>query len=540
MKRFRSGWTLLCAAVAMLCLATVRTASAHPVSVMTGQAVVRSNEVAVTLEVMIEDFMLFYGLSPDMQNRISRADIQSSIDRHAQTLLKDFAIRDVDGVRLKGELVKRDAEEVPADGYDAGALMQRTVTYRFRYPMAKPPTHLTFQQTLGRDTTMIPASLELEVRQEGLSASDQASLSNQGNTETFEFSWDGKGERAGETPDEGWRRRRDEQKKARMGITSYGAIYGFVYITDHEVRAEILVPLATLETWVEVPRKNPEFLEVDEQAAARKSLEAFFCGKNKVKIDGIEVKPTMQRLDFYGVRFTDFASRPEASRLSAVTARAGVILSYSTKGPPSQVDMTWEYFNASAYAAQTVVYAYALTYQQAFTPFQPTFTWKSPAKRELPKIAAVSAGGGASLSDDGAKEVAGTLLRNIYRAFDYHAESDIYDALARSVQGDLLAELYLKIHDGLAMQEQGGAIASVQDVRVTASDNLQRGKEKSFSLRLTWTVEGTVEHWGHIHTRVNEYSADFTVQPVDDAWKITGMKVTDQKRVRYQVRLRSF
>ena len=55
-----------------------------------------------------------------------------------------------------------------------------------------------------------------------------------------------------------------------------------------------------------------------------------------------------------------------------------------------------------------------------------------------------------------------------------------------------------------------------------------------------WLVEGTVEHWGHVHTRVNRYAADLSVRPVAGAWKITGLDVTDQERVRYQVKLRTF
>ena len=514
-------------------------AAAHPISIMTGQAVVHTNEVTVALDVMVEDFMLFYGLDVDASNHLPAPVVRASIAKHGATILRAFTVRDEDGERLAGTLEKTEADDVPAEGYEAGSLMQKTVTYRLRYPLAKPPGHLTFLQTIGSQDAMVPGTLELEVKQDGVAVSDIANLSNQGNAETFEFGWNGQGQLPGESPDDAWRRRREERKQARMGITSYDAVYGFVYITDHEVRTEILIPLATLETWIPVPRKDPAFLEVAEQAAARTNLESFFCGKNIVKIDGIAVKPKVERLDFYGVRFTDFAARPEPARLSAVTARAGVILSYSTKGPPSEVEMTWDYFNAASFAAKTVVYAYAQTIQQAFTAYQPTFDWKSPARRELPKIEALQARGG-TVTDAEAGEVAGTLVRNIYRAFDYHVEGDIYDALARSVDGDLLAELYLKIHEGLAMQEQGGAIASVQEVKVTAVDQVRRGREGAFSLRLTWTVEGTVEHWGHIHTRVNEYAADFTVRPVDAAWKITAMDVKDQKRLRYQVRLRAF
>ena len=40
---------------------------------------------------------------------------------------------------------------------------------------------------------------------------------------------------------------------------------------------------------------------------------------------------------------------------------------------------------------------------------------------------------------------AATLLQNIYRSYDYRDKSDVYDALAYSVTGDLLEDLFLKI-----------------------------------------------------------------------------------------------
>ena len=40
-----------------------------------------------------------------------------------------------------------------------------------------------------------------------------------------------------------------------------------------------------------------------------------------------------------------------------------------------------------------------------------------------------------------------------------------------------------------------------------------------------WTVKGTVGHWGHIHTRTNQYDAALTVKAIDGAWKITKLDV---------------
>jgi hypothetical protein len=155
----------------------------------------------------------------------------------------------------------------------------------------------------------------------------------------------------------------------------------------------------------------------------------------------------------------------------------------------------------------------------------------------LPKIESVSAQQGAA-GDDARAALAETLLRNVYRGFDYSKESDIYDALAQTVAGDLLTDLYLKIKRGLIVQEQGGAVARVREVKVTKSEPSAEAVEGGFGERVTWQVEGTVEHWGHIHTRVNEYTADLGITPQEGAWKIVSMKVVRQSQVRSAVSLR--
>jgi hypothetical protein len=170
-------------------------------------------------------------------------------------------------------------------------------------------------------------------------------------------------------------------------------------------------------------------------------------------------------------------------------------------------------------------------------PAQPTFAWNNPGLPVLPKIEAVLANNGAS-SDEARATVAETLLRNVYRGFDYLAESDVYDALAQSVSGDLLTDLYLKIKKGLIVQEQGGAVATVQEVKVTKAEPLPGKVKDGFAERVTWQVTGTVEHWGHIHTRVNEYTADLGIAASGTAWKIVSMDVTKQSQIKSAMSVR--
>ncbi len=150
------------------------------------------------------------------------------------------------------------------------------------------------------------------------------------------------------------------------------------------------------------------------------------------------------------------------------------------------------------------------------------------------------------VATDKAEAVFKTLHKNIYRSFDYHTDSDIYDALAKSADGDFLETLYRQIHQSLKMQEQGGAISRVADVKwetispetFVNSQNQTNRDERSFAVRSTWTVAGTVEHWGHIHTRTNQYQAVFYLEPVEGTWKLTGMDLLDEQRLPLQTSLR--
>ena len=45
-----------------------------------------------------------------------------------------------------------------------------------------------------------------------------------------------------------------------------------------------------------------------------------------------------------------------------------------------------------------------------------------------------------------------------------------------------------------------------------------------YELDTLWTVGGSVNHFGHIHFRQNQYDATITIVPVDGTWKIRGLE----------------
>ncbi len=457
--------------------------------------------------------------------------LSKSAERHKKYLLDGLIVRDADGNRLEGRVVKTEMPALPAEGLSVTDLMATAIVYHLEYPLAQPPAHLTFQQHFGGDAMVIPSIVNLLVTREGLPPEPPRNIPGDENVQTFSFDWNETARAV--TGDYAEAQAREEEKRQQeMGIASYSATYTFVYIQNQEVRVEILMPLLTLEMWQPVARTNRDFIGVSEQGAARGPLEQFFTEQNELKIDGVVVKPKLDRLDFYGVDFKDFAMRPEARRLSAWTARVGAILTYATKGAPGHVELKWTLFNHEMLAARAVIFAYDKGARFTFLARDPVFKWDNPGAPPLPAVTAISTG------EKSREAAAASLLRNVYRAFDYHSESDIYDALARSVHGELLADLYLKIKQGLIMQEQGGAVARVQEIKIVKAEPAQSKSRNGFAERVTWQVEGTVEHWGHIHLRVNEYCADLEINSAGGSWKITGLNVSRQSQVKSAVILR--
>jgi len=125
-----------------------------------------------------------------------------------------------------------------------------------------------------------------------------------------------------------------------------------------------------------------------------------------------------------------------------------------------------------------------------------------------------------------------TLLKNVYRAFDFREEDDVYDKLALTVSGDLLADIYLQSRQSFAVQQAGGAQAKVQEVAIQETTaTRQDDGGLGYDIRAKWTAMGSVGHWGHTHIRQNMYDAVLTIEAVDGNWKIKAMEVLEESRI---------
>ena len=155
-----------------------------------------------------------------------------------------------------------------------------------------------------------------------------------------------------------------------------------------------------------------------------------------------------------------------------------------------------------------------------------------------PAFLAFGSRASASLASDEAARAFEALHANLYRAFDYEEERSVYDALARSVSGELLEETYISVRRALVMEDEGGAMSRVVAVRPieTRIDSqgeveLDGRRVQAFTVAARWQVDGRVTHWGHSHERTNEYDGRFTVAAEADGWRIHDAEITRQERV---------
>ncbi len=121
--------------------------------------------------------------------------------------------------------------------------------------------------------------------------------------------------------------------------------------------------------------------------------------------------------------------------------------------------------------------------------------------------------------------------QGIYDAFESQSESQVYDALAKQVHGDLLDHIYQSTYQSLIMPEENGARSKIKNIKYLKTEVMDTPQKLGqYQIKATWQVTGEVKHWGHEHQRVNEYSAIYRISPIEDEFFITEIEVLSQKR----------
>ncbi|MCA9264164.1 MAG: hypothetical protein KDA60_09970, partial [Planctomycetales bacterium] len=328
-------------------------ASAHPVSRTSVYLNLNATQAEASVRISLEDLYWFQDLVGDDQDHYARSDILEALQRHGETLRQKLQIRNADGETIPAEFVRSTAEDIPAEGIDFAFLSQFGVTYLFQYATPEKPEHLTFAQYLSSETLAMPPLVDWTVYQEGAGSEYVLEL-RPDEPATVRFDWE-QLPPSSDTSEERVNAWLERQKQAMLGITNYSESLAFVYVDRSRIRLELLIPLSTLETKVPIEKRDPSFLEIDEQAAAADALRPFLLSLMTVSVNEHPLDFAAESVRFFGVSPKDFANPDQVRRIGTANARVGTI--FSADLPVGRhVDVQWNVFSKFIRSVRLFVY----------------------------------------------------------------------------------------------------------------------------------------------------------------------------------------
>lgn len=364
---------------------------------------------------------------------------------------------------------------------------------------------------------------------------------------------------------------------------------GFIYIEPFEVRKEIIVRPKDLQRWVDLGLDSLDTIPAGMQGDIKLKVAGFLAQHHPVSINGERVAGELDRVHFLERTLRSSRIIEPPQDLDINSAVMGVIFAYPIRRLPDTVTLHWDLWDeridrvpvsavdeAGPFVGYVdrddpdVIWRNFLTNPTvpALTVIEPppshalvllaSWRWALVVLAVAPvvwlivqlqrsrnihrPVAAVLVTAGLSIgafkvsdaveiNDVRSTAVVTGLLKNVYHAFDFRLEDDIYDVLNHSVDGDLLTDIYLEMQRGLVLANQGGARAKVKTIDLKQLDTNPRSDGDGFIAHTTWVVTGTVGHWGHVHQRANRYRADLLIEPIDGVWKLTAMDVQEEERL---------
>ncbi len=532
------------------------------------EAFVHPDRVTVDLEVGLADLEAFRNLLPDdLYEKLGQAPLPLR-ERLTRFFREDLVITAGDGEPLPARLleigprarVRRDeitGEPLPVSGDEE----ENVVFARLEYALEGKPETLTLLAPRGPR----PANVGFVVYHEGIPVNDFRYLAA---SQTLDLDWS----------DPWYSRFRSRALRRQY----FEPMSGFLYVEPYEVRKEIVLRPLDLQHWVDLGLADRQTIPVEIQEDLKRSVAAFLREHHSVEIDGRRIDPELARVNFLERTLKTSRVIDPPRELGVHSAILGVIFVYPTDGLPDRVTMDWDLWSERIQqipaasvdqAGPFPIYLepdFRLLEWRNFlkNPVLPTLRVLAPPPSALERallllrwvLLAATLGVGwwclrnprrrvaaaalvlvvtgasfwtsrnAALSDGRAREVVSGLLHNVYRAFDFRKEEEIYDVLAKSVEGDLLARIYLETRRGLELANQGGARAKVKEIELVDL-TAEPGEDGGFVATATWNVAGSVGHWGHVHQRRNRYRAELDVAAVDGVWKLVDLEILQEERL---------
>jgi hypothetical protein len=578
----------------------------HPVSVVEADVYVQRFKTTMRLKCFADDLELLQGVEPMEDGSYDSEELQAAHRDHAKFLAERIHLINSDGERIAGKITEVMDLELPEQGVRQGELMNYRLGYELVFGYDQPPEFLTIKQMIVAQGLLLPSEVKVLLKQEG-SDTPYLQMLKPDAPETFRFDWTNPvlSKDASEKEWNEWFEEQREQTLGITSYSSvYSFIYITPREVRHEILIP-LASLATVINFQRSDLSYLSVKEQD--AAHQQISDFFLQDNpvvidgipvqptvDRVDFYGLDlrdfaVQAERRKISMANGRIGVILSYGAKTPPSTVNVTWN-LFNEAIKTVDSII-FAYDKIDKTQFSTFVV---------------NNTFEWKSPEKHELPEITdvmvefvpakkvsvpiisifcgligivtlligrrflgstvavvtAVLLGliGGLTLNQaripvtvrsaklpDIVEELAGDVFAklhaNIFRAFDYHREEEIYDALAHSVDGPMLGKLYTQLRQSLENQQQGGAVSRIDHVQIDdglKTDTRVEGDLLSFDYQCKWQLVGSVEHWGHIHQRTNIYDGTFTVSMVKNQWKITKIKELDEEQGPVKTTLRKF
>ncbi|TWT81373.1 hypothetical protein CA13_28250 [Planctomycetes bacterium CA13] len=539
---------------------------------------VEEEVVRVELEIGSDDVAAFKNLLPDELYEKLTGNDRLREERLAEFFERDFVIQAGDLV-LSGKAAEITAgrrivrDEITGDPLllqpkDADWVLRTMLVY----DLEQTPENLSIQPPSATSNTI--ASIGFVVYHKGVAVNDFRYLSRK---ELLDLDWS-----------DPWYSKFQKSNLQRRYDAPAAA---FLYVENFEVRKEIVIRPKDLQSWVDLGLEGKTKISASQRDDVRTKAAEYLATQTPLQVDGQTIAGTLDRVHFINRTLKTTGVVQPGTDIDLNIAMLGAIYVYPIESLPQNVTMQWQLFDDRISRVPCVATDEAGGMPWTLDPTDTMLVWKnflkkptvpafmnvapperktigipvftligvlgfglvwafsaSPKSRPVlstlgvitlagatgvfspgPRVS-LSVGRGIKMPNDDGKEIAFSLLHNIYRAFDYREKGIVYDVLERSASGDLLTDIYLDTRKSLTLASQGGARVKVKAIELSDCRATPNGTD-SFVANCTWMVTGSVGHWGHLHQRTNQYQGELVIKAINGEWKIIEMELTDEQRI---------
>ena len=542
---------------------------------------IEDGQIKVTYEIGLLDWKYFKEIIPgDLLNEELREYIESEGKNY---FYKNVFKVNADGKILIGEIVR---QEVMPRKYRASLytgvvnknskVSKQMLFVEIIYPLTNKPKKVVITPPLEEGMTSTKANIGFVTYHKKIPVNDLRYLS--GNS-TLNLDWN-----------DPWYSRFNNINLRRHHQSS---LMSFLYVDPYEVRHEVLMRVKDLEEWMDLGYELDDYIEVAELDDLKDKIAKFLVNRNIVTIDGKVGQPIIDKIHFVKWSLAGIQIQEGKERMDYSSAVIGVIFAFPHDSIAQKISIDWDMFsdkikeipNVATDPAGPMPYIlkqddHVLVWTNFLKQYKlPTISEVQVSSAEIPllqigailfflfgvvrlfqkrsKIKKTKLFYGSiiglgiilffvsfffrpqltspfiqktSFTRPEASSLISHLLKNTYRAFDFREESDIYDKLAVSNAEELLTKIYIDTRKSMVLESQGGIQVKVKNVEVMDVEEVSSDKE-GISFKCKWLVTGDVGHWGHIHSRNNQYSAILNLRSKNGLWKLYDIDIIEEIRL---------